>query len=80
MARFDTVFSRVPGLGRVVLGLVITVLTRVDVAQVDVYRQTASSRVSRPFPSWKRSILAEIYLCDACSDHETEDGNAGLDR
>jgi serine/threonine protein kinase len=24
---------------------------------------------------WNRSILAEIYLCHACSDHETEDGN-----
>eukprot|EP01047_Picozoa_sp_COSAG01_P012431 COSAG01_NODE_561_length_15460_cov_95.444307_3_plen_79_part_00 len=33
-------------------------------------------RVSRAFPSWNRSILAEIYLCHACSDHETEDGNA----
>jgi hypothetical protein len=27
-------------------------------------------RVSRAFPSWKRSILAEIYLCHACSYHE----------
>jgi hypothetical protein len=32
--------------------------------------------VSRAFPSWKRSILTEIHLCHACSDHETEDGNA----
>jgi hypothetical protein len=32
--------------------------------------------VSRAFPSWKRSILTEIYLCHACSYHETEDGNA----
>jgi hypothetical protein len=36
--------------------------------------------VSRPFPSWNRSILTEIYLCHACSYHEIEDGNgrAGL--
>eukprot|EP01047_Picozoa_sp_COSAG01_P013417 COSAG01_NODE_629_length_14689_cov_298.955517_7_plen_370_part_00 len=26
--------------------------------------------VSRPFPSWNRSILAEIYLCHACSCQE----------
>jgi hypothetical protein len=31
--------------------------------------------VSRPFPSWSRSILTEIYLCHACSYHEIEDGN-----
>jgi iduronate 2-sulfatase len=35
--------------------------------------------VSRPFPSWDRSILTEIYLCHACTYHETEDGN-GPDR
>jgi hypothetical protein len=29
--------------------------------------------VSGPFPSWNRSILTEIYLCHACSDHEFED-------
>eukprot|EP01047_Picozoa_sp_COSAG01_P027867 COSAG01_NODE_1854_length_9053_cov_2.566499_3_plen_422_part_00 len=36
--------------------------------------------MSRPFPSWNRSILTEIYLCHACSYHEIEDGNgrAGL--
>ena len=27
-------------------------------------------------PSWKRSILTEIYLCHACPYHEIEDGNA----
>jgi hypothetical protein len=27
-------------------------------------------QVSRAFPSWNRPILAEIYLCHACSDHE----------
>eukprot|EP01047_Picozoa_sp_COSAG01_P065464 COSAG01_NODE_8849_length_2638_cov_1.501772_1_plen_78_part_10 len=32
--------------------------------------------MSRAFPSWKRSILAEIYLCHACSYHEIEVGNA----
>jgi hypothetical protein len=37
------------------------------------------SNVSRPFPSWTRSILTEIYLCHACSYHEIEDGN-GPDR
>jgi arylsulfatase A-like enzyme len=26
--------------------------------------------VSRPFSSWNRPILAEIYLCHACSYHE----------
>jgi hypothetical protein len=31
--------------------------------------------VSRPFPSWNRSTLTEIYLCHACSYHENEDGN-----
>ena len=31
--------------------------------------------VSRPFPSWNRSILTDIYLCHACSYHEIEDGN-----
>jgi hypothetical protein len=28
--------------------------------------------VSRAFQSWKRSILTEIYLCHACSDHGIE--------
>jgi hypothetical protein len=32
--------------------------------------------VSRAFPSWKRSILTEIYLCHACSCQEIEDRNA----
>ena len=31
------------------------------------------SSVSRAFPSCTRSILTEIYLCHACSDHEIED-------
>jgi hypothetical protein len=29
-----------------------------------------ADEVCRAFPSWKRSILAEIYLCHACSCHE----------
>jgi hypothetical protein len=36
----------------------------------------AEFAVSRAFPSWNRSILTEISLCHACSDHEVEDGNA----
>eukprot|EP01047_Picozoa_sp_COSAG01_P027591 COSAG01_NODE_1825_length_9137_cov_246.763886_9_plen_223_part_00 len=28
------------------------------------------NKVSRPFPSWNRSISTEIYLCHACSCHE----------
>eukprot|EP01047_Picozoa_sp_COSAG01_P099097 COSAG01_NODE_29175_length_643_cov_1.343750_1_plen_178_part_10 len=38
--------------------------------------------VSRPFPSWNRSILTEIYRCHACSYHEIEDenGRAGTGR
>jgi hypothetical protein len=32
--------------------------------------------VRRPFPSCPWSILAEIYLCHACSDREIEDGHA----
>jgi hypothetical protein len=36
--------------------------------------------VSRAFPSCTWSILAEIYLCHACSHHEIEDGNKCLDR
>eukprot|EP01046_Picozoa_sp_COSAG06_P090360 COSAG06_NODE_36688_length_444_cov_0.724638_1_plen_115_part_10 len=32
--------------------------------------------VSRAFPSCTRSILTEIYLCNACPGHEIKDGNA----
>ena len=32
-------------------------------------------RASAPSPSRNRSILTEICLCHACSDHEIEDGN-----
>jgi hypothetical protein len=38
--------------------------------------QAAQASVSRAFPSWKRFILTEIYLCHACSHREIEDGNA----
>ena len=38
---------------------------------------TAPSFVSRAFPSWNRSILAESNLCHACSDQEIEDGRRG---
>eukprot|EP01047_Picozoa_sp_COSAG01_P034645 COSAG01_NODE_2611_length_7384_cov_7.141386_6_plen_349_part_00 len=36
--------------------------------------------VSRPFPSWDRPILTEIYLCHAwsCQEIEDGDGRAGL--
>jgi hypothetical protein len=34
--------------------------------------------VSRAFPSWNRSILTDIYLCQACSDHAIEHGNARI--
>eukprot|EP01047_Picozoa_sp_COSAG01_P044548 COSAG01_NODE_4039_length_5406_cov_1.715980_1_plen_141_part_10 len=39
--------------------------------------------VDRPFPSWKRSILTEIYLCHACSCQEilrTETAGQEVDR
>eukprot|EP01047_Picozoa_sp_COSAG01_P071222 COSAG01_NODE_10998_length_2030_cov_2.434490_1_plen_49_part_10 len=36
--------------------------------------------MSRPFASWNRSILTEIYLCHACSYHEIEDGNGAPGR
>jgi hypothetical protein len=32
--------------------------------------RTTRTPVSRAFPSWSRSILAEIYLCRACSCQE----------
>ena len=31
---------------------------------------TGVEAVSRPFPSWNRSISTEIYLCHACSCQE----------
>jgi hypothetical protein len=37
---------------------------------VDVPALAAGMAVSRPFPSWDRSISTEIYLCRACSCHE----------
>jgi hypothetical protein len=38
--------------------------------------ELAALIVSRAFPSYTRSILAEMYLCQACSCHAIEDGNA----
>jgi hypothetical protein len=35
-----------------------------------IQNRGATTSVSRPFPSWNRSILAEIYLCHACSCQE----------
>jgi hypothetical protein len=46
------------------------------VCSVSLSWQRLASTVSRAFPSWNRSILTEIYLCHACSDHEREDENA----
>eukprot|EP01047_Picozoa_sp_COSAG01_P077440 COSAG01_NODE_13951_length_1515_cov_1.260593_1_plen_148_part_10 len=34
------------------------------------HRPRLARAVSRPFPSWNRSILAGIYLCHACSCQE----------
>jgi hypothetical protein len=55
-------------------------------ADADAIRATVGATtldkvgVSRPFPSWNRSILTEIYLCHACSCQEilrTETGGQG---
>jgi hypothetical protein len=35
-----------------------------------VAQAVAQAGVSRPFPSWNRSILTEIYLCHACTRQE----------
>eukprot|EP01047_Picozoa_sp_COSAG01_P068908 COSAG01_NODE_10069_length_2256_cov_39.334261_2_plen_266_part_00 len=35
----------------------------------------ARNCVSRAFLSWERSIVTEIHLCHACSDHGVEGGN-----
>jgi hypothetical protein len=40
------------------------------VAPAGAMASGAQQKVSRPFSSWMRSILAEIYLCHACSAHE----------
>jgi hypothetical protein len=45
-------------------------------AQASGGRRGGGAWVSRAFPSWKRSILTEIYPCHACSDHVSEDANA----
>jgi hypothetical protein len=38
-------------------------------------RRVGVTQVSAPFPAWNRSMLTEIYLCHACSDHESKDEN-----
>jgi hypothetical protein len=58
------------------LGHVAQLVERAAAAHRAETRQPrAAPEVIRAFPSWKRSILTEIYLCDACSYHEIEDGN-----
>jgi hypothetical protein len=37
---------------------------------VDLGAVAEAAEVSRPFPSWNRSILTEISLCHACSRQE----------
>jgi hypothetical protein len=44
------------------------------VARLAAERAKLEVMVSRPFPSWNRSTLTEIYLCHACSEHEIEEG------
>jgi hypothetical protein len=39
-------------------------------AQVIEHGLKPARAVSRPFPSWNRPILTEIYLCHACSCQE----------
>jgi hypothetical protein len=46
----------------------------------DHYCAADPSTVSRPFSSWNRPMLTEIYLCHACSYHEIEDGNGRAGR
>jgi hypothetical protein len=50
-----------------------TVIVLICAGAIDVtplLELPSSASVSRPFPSWNWSILTEIYLCHACSDHE----------
>eukprot|EP01047_Picozoa_sp_COSAG01_P045138 COSAG01_NODE_4135_length_5315_cov_134.343750_5_plen_114_part_00 len=50
-----------------------TVIVLVCAGAIDVtplLELPSSASVSRPFPSWNRSILTEIYLCHACSGQE----------
>eukprot|EP01047_Picozoa_sp_COSAG01_P024456 COSAG01_NODE_1511_length_10068_cov_7.643731_14_plen_251_part_00 len=52
---------------------------RSPISLIPTRSSTLTPMVSRPFPSWNRSILTEIYLCHTCSYHKIEDGN-GPDR
>jgi hypothetical protein len=60
------------------LGLILTArhLDGSEPASNETCAYLEITAVSPAFPSWKRSILTEIYLCHACSHHEVEDGNA----
>jgi hypothetical protein len=44
------------------------------IGKYDVLGAADGGAVSGAFPSWKRSMSTEIYLCHACSCHEVEDG------
>ena len=51
-------------------------------AQLVIRDSWMQAEVSRPFPSWNRPILTEIYLCHACSCQEilrTETAGQGID-
>eukprot|EP01049_Picozoa_sp_SAG25_P005809 SAG25_NODE_411_length_8395_cov_6.454556_1_plen_226_part_10 len=52
---------------------------RSPISLIPTRSSTLTPMVSRPFSSWNRSILTEIYICHTCSYHEIEDGN-GPDR
>jgi hypothetical protein len=47
---------------------------RCDAAASSVHICHPPPRCNPTFPSWKRSIVAEIDLCHACSDHEIIEG------
>ena len=53
---------------RTIFGTIVAVVTAVLVGLR--CGATILRYVSRPFPSWNRSILTEIYLCHACSCQE----------
>eukprot|EP01047_Picozoa_sp_COSAG01_P034914 COSAG01_NODE_2646_length_7319_cov_2.926316_2_plen_74_part_00 len=54
-----------------------TTLGQLDQETPTTTRSGLEAIVSRAFiPSWNRSMLTEIYLCQACLYHEVEGGNA----
>jgi hypothetical protein len=57
------------------LGLILTArhLDGSEPASNETCAYLEITAVSPAFPSWKRSILTEIYPCHACSYHEVED-------